>query len=398
MTPEEKISLDEMRLEVDRARRMRDYGRVLMLQVEIVNRTQNTPVHYRELKNMGCYLFEMGDMEKAEGVFAHAVRVNPQDDESMVNRGLCLANLRRYHEAIEVLEPVVAIRPRCTNCRDALTRAYGYARLNEKARALGEESLRIKDENAALKNYRHHDVPLPRFTFLEPSRHIIAFSLWGDNPRYHHGARRNAKLAPDIYPGWTCRFYVDNTLPVERCRELEKFGAQIVVRPVPSEPFERLYWRFEVADDPEVKRYLVRDCDSVINTQERMAVDEWLQSDRHFHVMRDFCTHSEIVLAGLWGGVYGALPRMRSMYEKYHSMTPPSKTSDQIFLREVVWPYMRTSCLIHDSWFRVLGAKPFPSIGRLPPGKHVGQDEWTVLEAMKKPITGRIDLTKKARQ
>jgi len=36
---------------------------------------------------------------------------------------------------------------------------------------------------------------------------IVAFSLWGNNPKYTVGAVRNAELTPSIYPGWTARFY-----------------------------------------------------------------------------------------------------------------------------------------------------------------------------------------------
>lgn len=36
---------------------------------------------------------------------------------------------------------------------------------------------------------------------------IIAFSLWGDNPKYTVGAIKNAKLTSEIYPGWISRFY-----------------------------------------------------------------------------------------------------------------------------------------------------------------------------------------------
>ena len=53
---------------------------------------------------------------------------------------------------------------------------------------------------------------------------IISFSLWGQNPFYFKGAIENAKLQPEIYPGWTCRFYVDDTVPGDAIKELEDLG------------------------------------------------------------------------------------------------------------------------------------------------------------------------------
>ena len=45
--------------------------------------------------------------------------------------------------------------------------------------------------------------------------------------------------------------------------------------------------------------YWVRDADSVVNVREKVAVEEWLASTRHFHLMRDHYDHSELVLAGM---------------------------------------------------------------------------------------------------
>ena len=44
---------------------------------------------------------------------------------------------------------------------------------------------------------------------------VIAFSLWGDNPKYNVGAIKNAELAKVVYPGWVCRFYVGASVPQE---------------------------------------------------------------------------------------------------------------------------------------------------------------------------------------
>jgi hypothetical protein len=131
--------------------------------------------------------------------------------------------------------------------------------------------------------------------------------------------------------------------------------------------FSGLFWRFLVADDPEVDRYLVRDADSIVNVQERLAIDEWVASGRHFHVMRDFWPHTGLMLAGLWGGVRGALPphapQIAALLAKEATRDAreyPERTLDQRFLREVVWP---------------IGAVDFPPYGRRASGRHVGQNE-----------------------
>lgn len=46
-------------------------------------------------------------------------------------------------------------------------------------------------------------------------------------------------------------------------------------------------WRFLVMLDPLVDRFLSRDIDSDIITREVAAVQQWLESNYTFHVMRD---------------------------------------------------------------------------------------------------------------
>ena len=157
----------------------------------------------------------------------------------------------------------------------------------------GRRSLELKDAAAAGSKTIWpipNDKPSPPpFSYQSRNRNVISFSLWGDNPRYLRGALRNVIIAGDIYPGWTCRFYCDDSVPPEFRGELSSYGATVVMKPRPANFYEGLMWRFEVIGDPGVERFLVRDADSVVNVKERVAVDEWIQSGKWFHVMRDFC-------------------------------------------------------------------------------------------------------------
>ena len=132
------------------------------------------------------------------------------------------------------------------------------------------------------------------------------------------------------------------------------------------------FWRFLIADDREVERYLVRDCDACVNPRERAAVEDWIASGRHFHVMRDALTHTELMLAGMWGGVRGALPSIKREMIDFSLNAQLSRTADQTFLRERIWPTVRQSVLIHDSQFRFGGSVDFPARADIP-GLEVGR-------------------------
>jgi hypothetical protein len=181
-------------------------------------------------------------------------------------------------------------------------------------------------------------------------------------------------LIPEIYPGWRARFYVDDSIPAQLREHLQKLGADIVVQPKARNFYDGLMWRFGVIGDQSVQRFLIRDADSLVNTQERMAVDDWLSGDRWFHIMRDWFTHTDLVLAGMWGGVGGILPPLEQLTAEFKPFRMSNRNFDQDFLRMSVWPTAKKSCLIHDSYFDCFNSVPFPPFGRLPPGQHVGQN------------------------
>jgi len=178
--------------------------------------------------------------------------------------------------------------------------------------------------------------------------------------------------AKSLYPEWRCRFYVDESVPEQVIRRLLHEDARVLrVGGLPAGRFGT-FWRFLIADDGNVDRYLVRDCDACLNARERAAVDEWLASDRHFHVMRDGLTHTEVMLAGMWGGVGGALSFMQHEIIEYCRDAPLARTADQLFLRKRVWPTVRQSVLAHDSQFSLRESQPFPQ-DHDPAGPRVGQ-------------------------
>jgi len=187
---------------------------------------------------------------------------------------------------------------------------------------------------------------------------IISFSLYGSAPRYCEGALRNLLLAEEVYPGWRCRFYVDGTVPQRYLRALGAWGAEIVAIADVKGPAHGLFWRFLVAGDPRVDRFLVRDADSRVNLRERAAVDEWLASGKSFHLMRDHPVHRMPILGGMWGGLGGRLSDMPALIDRWGKFDRWGR--DQEFLREMILPRINGDYLCHDSAAVFPDAKPFP--------------------------------------
>jgi hypothetical protein len=194
---------------------------------------------------------------------------------------------------------------------------------------------------------------------------IIAFSLWGDKPKYTVGALHNAKLAKTYYRNWKCWFYCDrDTVPEGIIQSLEAMdNVKIIFMKASQEPHWAAFWRFYPMGDPSVERCIFRDTDSRIGQRESMAVQNWISSGKDIHVMRDHPAHGVPICAGMWGALAKPFLHIRNMIDDYYrdgvDKTKTYGDIDQDFLKKKVWDAVNIeSVLVHDEFF---AKKPFPT-------------------------------------
>lgn len=207
---------------------------------------------------------------------------------------------------------------------------------------------------------------------LSKEKRVISYGLYGSNPKYTQGAIRNVELAKVYFPGWVCRFYVAQDVPEDVKTALVGLGAELQDIPLGKGYASGMFWRFLVASDPTVDRFIIRDADSRLNSRERLAVEEWIDSQFPVHVMRDHVNHCLPMNGGMWGATKEALPLMKEMVEAWNSRD--EYMADLYFLEEQVWPAVYNSHMAHDSYCcdRFPSTRPFPS-KRDATYQHVGQ-------------------------
>ncbi len=130
----------------------------------------------------------------------------------------------------------------------------------------------IENENAEIKQALEDDKKYIEYiNKLAPSneKRYISFGLYGNKPKYLNGALRNIELAKTYYPGWVCRFYVTNDVSNENINQLKSSGAEVKQIPDGMGYSSGMFWRFMIANDPTVDRYIIRDVDSRLNARER---------------------------------------------------------------------------------------------------------------------------------
>lgn len=331
-------------------------------------RAPMTPAQFQQLAEQFRKAMAVQDYVTGVQLARRALEVTPNNITVLGDYALSLMRTGAYEEAYRVYRQIhdapAEQRARAADTwLDGLTEVCGRLGRPDEVRQYGLRALREADER-----YRHGErwaLPAtpPPFNAHAPERNIIAYSLFGAQPRYCESEILNAHLARELFPAWTCRVYLDNSVPAHVQARLREAGAQVVdMGDHPYGDIPATLWCFLVMDDPHVDRFLVRDADALLSEREVPAVEAWLASGRFFHHIRDYFSHTELLLAGLWGGCTGVLPpiapKMRAYTAAYRGA---ARFTDQAFLREVLWPTVRESILNHDELFGFHGAEPLPA-------------------------------------
>ncbi len=187
----------------------------------------------------------------------------------------------------------------------------------------------------------------------------ISYSLWGDNELYNIGMVKNAEQVPKIYSGWQMIVYHDNSVPKETLSVLEDLNVKLVNVDGHT---HGMFWRFFASDLVDCEYAIFRDGDSRLSIREKMAVDEWIDSGKTIHVMRDHPAHqipygnnSLGILGGMWGIKGNTIP-MKDSIENFSKNKTMGYGIDQTFLKTIYNVFANDRCT-HDDFFE---KKPFP--------------------------------------
>jgi hypothetical protein len=200
---------------------------------------------------------------------------------------------------------------------------------------------------------------------------VISFCLWGNEKRYVVGLIKNIELAKLYYPDWKCFIYIHiSAINQDMIDQLELFdNISVIIKSDENIRNKRfMLWRFEpIVLYPAVEYFMSRDIDTRIQPREVLAVNEWIESGKILHIMRDHPQHYPKILGGMYGikcsGVYNLQNDWIQTIENFYKENG-EHTDDQFFLYTHVYDKFNSSDdrIIHDEIKRYEGVecKNFP--------------------------------------
>lgn len=180
---------------------------------------------------------------------------------------------------------------------------------------------------------------------------IISMSLWGSNPQYCLGAIKNVQISKELMPDWKCRIFVDNSVPLKYQQKFFKMD-NVEVAEIESNNLYGMFWRFYSMFQNDEDIVISRDSDSRLSERELKCLNEWIESDRKFSIIKDHDRHYDWpMLGGMWGmkgKLDDSIIEIMETYAQNHTYA-----IDQVFLKDIIWPIAEKDCLIHG--FRETG-------------------------------------------
>ena len=204
---------------------------------------------------------------------------------------------------------------------------------------------------------------------------IISYSLWGNKSPYVINSIKNADIALHLFPGWICRYYISPNVKNVFIEELKKRTNTEIILQNEDESWNGMFWRFYAAADALNKGDIMicRDADSLLNDRDKACVDQWLSSDKDFHIVRDNCAHGTRIMGGIWGVRNGLLSNSNNR-----------KNIDQEFLSQIIYPIVKDKSFIHDpyNFYNENAVKmPIPRKGPYDPSEKPEDEDWPDLSS-----------------
>jgi len=326
--------------------------------------------------NMSIYL---GLYDEALVYAKNIFTLDPNNFHSILTLSKSYHFKQNYEEAIKYALQAQKIDNNNFTIYDILAEAYMHLKDFKNAKKAGITALALKEKNAEQYSINStNSYKIKPFDKNDKSKNIISFTLYGQSPKYCENAIINANMVSKVYPYWSCRFYCSDDVPSDVIKRLEDANAEVIIKSKPMDIKEMLFWRFLVMSDKTIDRYIVRDCDSVINEKEALAVKEWIESKKSFHILRDYYTHTDLILAGMFGGIVGIFEDINELISSFQKQKHTSRTHlDQKFLTQKIWPAIKNDVLIHDSCFydEKNNSIDFPKGYKIKENHHIGMNE-----------------------
>jgi hypothetical protein len=180
-------------------------------------------------------------------------------------------------------------------------------------------------------------------------KNVFSFSLFGSAQKYSKGLLENVHIINKYFPEWHTYIWIGDGVSEDILVELHE-QKNVKLIGTNEEGLVNMSYRFFSIDDPEVQIMCVRDADSRINARDRACIEEFVNSEKLFHIIRDHPNHHHTIMGGMWGMKKGLIDRkLQDAFQEWRMRNKATEFwNDMDFLRSLFYPFCVPYAMIHD--------------------------------------------------
>jgi hypothetical protein len=168
---------------------------------------------------------------------------------------------------------------------------------------------------------------------------------------YCEGMICNLEIAKKIFQDWIIYVYYDDTVPKEYLEKISSYDNCKMIDMNGNDIYKKC-WRFLALDD-DIDIMLSRDSDSRLSYREKILVEEFENSNKKFHDVRDNRQNHAHVMGGMWGAKKGLFDQSIKKLITDRDIDPSKLWGwDQFLMIDLVDGYVdKNDILKHDIKF-----------------------------------------------
>lgn len=181
---------------------------------------------------------------------------------------------------------------------------------------------------------------------------VFSFSLYGSGRKFTLGMMKNVECIAQRFPDAKVWIYCADDVPRHVVYSLEE-KPNVKIINVSRKPHSgNMKDRFLAVDEEDADIVFVRDADSRVYDRDASCIEDFINSNKMFHVIRDHSWgHWHKIMGGMWGMRKGALGSltMEDLIEEWMLKTEKfGYEADQEFLEREIYPRCCKNMMVHD--------------------------------------------------
>jgi hypothetical protein len=187
---------------------------------------------------------------------------------------------------------------------------------------------------------------------------------------------KNCSMIETRFPNAIVYIYITEDVPPHIVEKLRSYSNTLLISSQRQQGEINTFDRFLAIDRDDVDFVFVRDADSRVTERDACCIEDFMQTKKALHIIRDHRLHTSKIMGGMFGLRKCLFPyNMKDLVKAWlGTVTSKGYGVDQAFLRDVIYNKLVGSSATHDRVNKYEGETHLPFRAPIVNREFIGQE------------------------